>query len=405
MAAAVNLGRRSSVARCLPPSAVRSVAAVALLALALVVSVTSGGCGVEASASADVVHAQSAQSASLPLVARAVAAGGWIVWADARNDRRPADGIERTDIYGLELASWGEVAICTGRGAQSQPAVSCDWVVWVDVPRPRKVTGRTRLLPHARIVALNLRSGERRLVCDARGWRCSPAISGSWIVWADSRNAAHPAARGAQTDLYAYNLATGVERRVCTAHGSQVEPAISGDWIVWRDTRKLRPGSPLYPRGDIYALGLGGSGERRLTPHTGACWSPAVCDGRAVWKGDGIEKGEGIEIRVLDLATGAASTIGNVGAGYFDPQISPRWVVVQTEGDPGAICAIDLAAGDSQQDVPHGSPVRPMGMALSGDLLVWSGGGDIAAYDLARGVRYVVCAARGYQSEPAVSVQ
>jgi TolB protein len=371
---------------------------VMFASFATVIAVTAGGCGVAASAATELPAAASSNSAT-PAGRSAIAGGGWVVWTDKRNDRRPTDRVERTDIYGFDLARGREVALCTGRGAQFQPAISGDWLVWVDVPRPRKVTPRTRLLPHARIMAANLRTGERRLVCNARGRRYAPAISGSLIVWADSRNAARPLARGAQTDLYAYDLSTGHERPLCTARGSQDEVAISGEWVVWRDTRTLRAGARPYPDGDIFALNLTNGVERRLTQRTGACWSPDVCDGRAIWKGTAAE------VVVVDLTSGSVTWIGDVLAGYFDPQISPRWVVVQTQGDPGAIVSIDLADGNAQRMVPHGSDTRPMGMALSGDLLVWSAGGDIVAYDLARGTRYQICETAGYQSETAVSTR
>lgn len=56
-----------------------------------------------------------------------------------------------------------------------------------------------------------------------------PDISGSWIVWQDSRNG--------NLDIYAYDISTETEHQITRNSGNQGWPRISGHLIAWRDYR------------------------------------------------------------------------------------------------------------------------------------------------------------------------
>ena len=56
-----------------------------------------------------------------------------------------------------------------------------------------------------------------------------PDISGSWIVWWDSRNG--------NPDIYAYNISTGTEQQITTNPSRQTNARISGNLIAWNDNR------------------------------------------------------------------------------------------------------------------------------------------------------------------------
>ena len=144
------------------------------------------------------------------------------------------------DIFGYNLATAEERAICTEEHDQVSPAIGGDWVVWED--------GRNRgPSDYSDIYAYNLTTGEERAICTEEGTQMFPAIGGDWVVWADLRED--------YLDVYGYNLITGEERAICAGSHRQGAPAIWGGWVVWADTRNSRP-TESPTNWDIYGLRL-----------------------------------------------------------------------------------------------------------------------------------------------------
>jgi hypothetical protein len=175
-----------------------------------------------------------------PAVARGD--GDWlVVWADGR-DGAPGVYGARVDETGLVLDPDG-IAITTGSGDQSAPAVAFDGttylVVWedgggsdLDVRGRRVSAGGVALGPEIVVAGL---SDDQRAPAVAGG-------TGGWIVaWADYRDRA---ANGA--DIYAQRitaggLLAGAELPITTVAADQGSPAVSYGplaWlIVWEDAK------------------------------------------------------------------------------------------------------------------------------------------------------------------------
>ncbi len=73
----------------------------------------------------------------------------------------------------------------------------------------------------------------------------NPDVSGSIVVWQDSRNG--------NFDIYASNLETGEEMQITIDAANQWHPRISGNLIVWKDARNKQPDDLNY---DIYGYDL-----------------------------------------------------------------------------------------------------------------------------------------------------
>lgn len=89
--------------------------------------------------------------------------------------------------------------------------------------------GLTAPLPASRAVPVGFPAGTPRT--DSSGDRARPnwpRVSGSRIVWQDSRYS-HP------SDIYEYNLQTGEEKRVTFDWYDQEFPSVSDRWLVGWD--------------------------------------------------------------------------------------------------------------------------------------------------------------------------
>jgi beta propeller repeat protein len=123
-------------------------------------------------------------------------------------------GERRGAIFACELEGGTPRRLCRADVGPGGIAAGGDWVAWAQIEETAKGEGECD------IVAFNLATDERRVVCAAKGDQWSPQITGEWVVWEDARNST---ARGdARTwDIYAFNLETGEELAVCTDPGNQ----------------------------------------------------------------------------------------------------------------------------------------------------------------------------------------
>jgi len=117
-------------------------------------------------------------------------AGNLVVWEDWRN-MYSTD----FDIYGYDLSSRREFAICTDPSRQEKPAITGTLVVWADSRREGW-----------KIYAKNLSIGSEFALCSIRGWS-SPslesglAVSDRVVAWQDDRNG--------DLDILGYRLDVG----------------------------------------------------------------------------------------------------------------------------------------------------------------------------------------------------
>jgi subtilisin family serine protease len=117
------------------------------------------------------------------------------------------------DIYVYDLSTGSTTAVLAEPGDQQLSAISGNLLLYVDADTSLRV--------------LNLDTGNRTTVTTQSVLRAHAWISGTKVVWSDTRNG--------QLDVYTRDLAdaTGQELRLTRTPGRHTEPRISGNRIVW----------------------------------------------------------------------------------------------------------------------------------------------------------------------------
>jgi beta propeller repeat protein len=266
--------------------------------------------------------------------------GGLVVW----QDERAAESGDGTDVYLRDMSTTPrgtEQLLAGGRGDQGSPAVSAQYIVWVD---GTDINGRLRA------------GGTNFSVVRAAGDQYDPAICGSLVVWTDLRNGnpdiygrnlpggsdfpiaataapeAYPDCDGSRVvymrtdavtgaDIALYDVATGQTTPVSVEAGNALRPAISGDRVVWQ----AWPTQPNANQGfDIFGLNLA-TGER-FDVSTGASHQTAPdIDGTVVVWEDGRNGTPDIWYR--DLAGGTEASLGALDGqtlSRFNPRQAPQ---------------------------------------------------------------------------------
>lgn len=232
----------------------------------------------------------------------------------------------------------------------------------------RKNPALSRFLIVASLLAISLLAGsalagtETLITTNASGsLQTFPAISGSWIVWADTRNDDG----SGYSDIYAYNIVTGTESRITPPGSYAYHPTISGDIIVWEDIRNLADF-------DIYAYDLGSGTETRVTDGPGNQQYPAVDGTLVVWQDD---RDGDYDIYLSDLSGGTEQllTPDTVGTDQTSPAISGTYVVWQDSrnGATGDIYLNTTATSDLFNLNPATVGSDHLMPALSGSRVVW----------------------------------
>lgn len=145
----------------------------------------------------------------------------WIVWKDARD----CVGDDQTDIYAYNFLTGEEVQVSDHDGAESNPSVSGDWVVYSHDTDDDGYCG---------IYAYNLATGEERhLIEVADVYIGNPAIDGDIVVHNYWNNTGEVTYDG---DIWAYDLSTDTSWSINPKEGHQYEPEIGDGWVVYRDT-------------------------------------------------------------------------------------------------------------------------------------------------------------------------
>ena len=280
-----------------------------------------------------------------------------------------------------------------------------------------------------------LDGGAESPVIAQAGIQFHPAVDGSRVVFADSRNGNY--------DVYMRDVGTGVETRITTDSDTQQHPAVSQDFVVWEDWRgtgvkiralDLRTGVEFQPA-------VGGAGAES--------W-PRISGHRMVY---GSNRNSNHDVYMWDFDLGGEIAIAADAATSHDPDIGGDLVVWQESrggaadanimmrsvagGTPGpAVQVTTSTAAQSNpatdgarvvyEDVRNGNydiymydpatgvetritsnPAAQRNPDISGNVIVWederNGNSDIYAYDIATGTEHRVTTSGFNQIQPAIS--
>ena len=203
--------------------------------------------------------------------------GTKLVWMDLRNEINDGSFNTNWDIYLYDLSSGTEHQITTDPVEQMYPAISGDYIVWLD-----HRDGKTEIHPERDVTRwdlylYDLKTGaERWITTDAAklSYGSYPAIDGDNIVWTDYRNGTlYPYLTNG--DIYLYNVTTNTERQITPNPANQTAPAISGNRIVWSDRRNGNQ--------DIYLYDLTTDTEQPITVQLADQTRPSIFGDRVVW--------------------------------------------------------------------------------------------------------------------------
>jgi beta propeller repeat protein len=284
-------------------------------------------------------------------------AGAVTVWTDNRNGN--------LDIYGRDLSTGQEFAVCTNEAQQDNPSITRQVLsgkvryvaVWVD--KRNHPSGEASDLYGRDITT-------RRNFLVARNARIKwyPDVSGHWVVWLEADDAAGP------YDVKARDLNVGRTYLIAT---SKVLSPVSVDW------RKLASGKVVYTA--VYSSGTGNISARNLPEGSPLViakkdifeWMPDISRNRVVW----WESGGRVMLR--DLKTGRH---GLVHAGAR-PRIDGE-LVTWDGGGHGGEFVISYVGGAKVyvRNVARSTSVATIGVArqtnlfpaISGQRLVWESG-------------------------------
>jgi TolB protein len=258
-------------------------------------------------------------------------------WEDYRN----ADAGAGSDVYARNMTSspGPETLIAGGNGDQGQPAVSAQYIVWVD-------NGAIRARPSSGGNVINVATGN--------GDKFDPAVCGSLVVWTDMRNG--------NADIFGRDLAGGQEFPIATSPATEAYPDCDGNRVVYMST-----GATTF--GDISMFDRTTGATTVVSAQPWIEWRPAISGNRVVWQ---AWQTTGIDILGVDLSTGTPFTVTSDPGDQTVPDISGTLVVWQDDsGTNSQVRYRDLAGGTEQPVVPGGTASPERAPQVSGRNVVW----------------------------------
>jgi beta propeller repeat protein len=175
--------------------------------------------------------------------------GDDLVWEDSRNSE--TDG---TDIYRFNVGTATETKVAGGTGEQDQPAISDQYIVWID----RGTLKAESLQPGS--TPFNVTNGSASPV--------DPAVCGSLAVWSDTAN---------NSDIYAKNLPNGPVIPVATSSAAEAYPACDQGRVVYTY-------APLGGGSDIRLYNVGTGQTSVVSNEIWSEWRPSISGNRIVWQ-------------------------------------------------------------------------------------------------------------------------
>ena len=143
--------------------------------------------------------------------------GDFVVWVDNRFGDNDILGYDGAADYTFEVCADAQGAV------QDQPAVSGDTVVWRDA--------RNAATSGTDIYGFDLRTSHEFAVCQAAGDQSSPAVDQDLVVWTDGRSTAH------KLDIRGFDLTLQQAFPVAVTTAWQGQPTVSDYRVVWTDGR------------------------------------------------------------------------------------------------------------------------------------------------------------------------
>jgi beta propeller repeat protein len=273
--------------------------------------------------------------------------------------------------------SASEISIARRSKEQLKPRISGANVVWQDyrdLPDDTNIT-----LVNADILGRNIDSNDDFKVTDNHT-AARPAISGSRVVYTDSRNSV-----GSGLDIRGYDIASDDSFVVVDSTGDQDNAAIDGPLVVWQDKR----GANWDIRGrDVVARDNFTVVERDFDQI-----KPAISGRRVVWE-DYRDGADQPNIFVKNVDTDEIRRVTDNGESR-DPAIAGDWIVFRTgnpTGDNQRVRAFNIATGENK--VISDRVQLSGGPRISGTLVVWADRRNeedynVWGYNLATGVENV----------------
>ncbi|HET7232497.1 MAG TPA: hypothetical protein VFJ16_20985 [Longimicrobium sp.] len=135
----------------------------------------------------------------------------------------------------------------------------------------------------------------------------APSVSEGRVVWSDERSGNY--------DVYLYDVATGTQRQITTDPAGQFNARISGSLIVWEDTRNST--SHYLPENDIYLYDLASGTEIPVATGENHQGWPRIDGNRVVWTERANERWEirTATVQAVSLEAAAAAVDGMLADG------------------------------------------------------------------------------------------
>jgi beta propeller repeat protein len=280
--------------------------------------------------------------------------GTKIVYLDRRNvpaDASPLNG----DIYMYDLATNTERRLTGSPAYRESPSISGTRVVFTGIHNGAFAICLLDFATYPTTL---------RWITPGTTDSYSPDISGKKIVYVDERNA-DPQSGTVQADIYLFDLATNKERRLTKNVGNPSFPQISGTKVVWRETRNDQT--------DLYLYDLVTNTERRLTTDAAA---PGIFSfsGSKIAFEDVRSPGGHEDLYLYDLNTNTERPLVTAAFGdQTNPAIFGNWVVYQsTRNGDEDLFLYDIYTGIDRPLTTYG--YHQQYPAISGTTIVWEDG-------------------------------
>jgi beta propeller repeat protein len=180
--------------------------------------------------------------------------GDAVVWEDSRNDLQPPDPTDGTDVYMYSISAGGsDIKVAGGPGEQDQPAISDQYIVWID---------------EGRLMAKALPSGSPFPVANGSPTQTDPAVCGSLVVWTDTGN---------NSDVWAKQLPSGNPIPVATSSAVEAYPACDAGRVVYMY-------APLGGQADVRLYDIGTQQTMPIADQPYNEWRPSISGNRVVWQ-------------------------------------------------------------------------------------------------------------------------
>jgi beta propeller repeat protein len=237
--------------------------------------------------------------------------GGFAVWQDYRDlPNLPIDpATPNADIHGRDIENGNDFKV-TDNHTAAHPAISGSRVVYADSRNKDKDCDNEKCKIDIRGYDIN--SSDVFDVVERKGDQDFPAIDGARVVWQDNRDG--------NWDIRGYDIDDDRSFSVIERDGDQVKPRISERKVVWEDQRRGAD------QPDIYFVDLDDDNSPRRVTDSGQAHDPDI-DGDYIVYTTGDPNGDGQRIRLYTISTKDDRGISERTKITSAPRISGRLVV------------------------------------------------------------------------------